>query len=633
MFRKRWGIWLAVFVALAALGSLWVVFIPRTEPAFRGLVKGWAIAAVALWLLAGFWSWFTGDIARRVWSIILGTAAVVGFTGVTVVFFNAANQFHPRVALLLIGLTSVGWEALAIALAGAWVMSVMFFLGLLGLRAFFSFSHPISGVARTLIDEAIRMKIALIFIGMLLLLVPLLPSMGDPQERLSYRIQAFLSYSITSITILLALMTVFLSCSTICSEISKKQIFLTMTKPLSRGGYLLGKWLGIMGLNLLLLSISGLGVWVFAQAMERQEAIDEYDRYAVRSQVLVARDLINPEPADSTVKTIRDEHMAALRREMPMCFLPSGEMTADGLKYLESRTRNSWYTINANSERTYRFPGINRAAEFGSTIQLRVKARSNPMPPDNRVPLLMWLNGRPFNPDSNGLPMPIPVVYNQSFVIDLPIAAADKSGNIDLKIANYNPLRPTATSPFSSISLMADDGFQILYAVGSFEANIVRSLLVIWVFLAFLAITGLAAGTFLGFPIACLFAIVMFLGALCSGFLAESNQNFGMVAVKVGEGEGSTEFGWSIPIFLIKLKGFEIWDCFKMIMRFFSLVVVYCMPKYSDLDPVPYIADGLTVSNKLIKDVLLKIGVISGGIVAVVGWLIFRVRELARVIV
>lgn len=634
MFRKRWGIWLAVFVALAALGALWHQLIPVTDPGLRGLVKGGTLGVCAVWLLVGFWSWFTGDVARRVGSIVLGSAAVVGFTGVTVVLFSAARQFAPKVALLPIGLTAVGWEPLAIAVAGAWVMAVMFSLGLLLLRGVFAFSHPIAGVARTAIDEAIRMKIALIFVGMLLLLVPLLPSMGDPQERLSYRIQAFISYSLTSVTVLLALMTVFLSCSTICSEISKKQIFLSMTKPLSRGGYLVGKWLGIMGMNLLLMAIAGLGVWVFAQAMERQRAIDDYDRYAIRSQVLVARDQINPEPADTSINAIRDQHIVELRREVPSLFLPGGQMTAGGVMILETRTRNSWYAIPANGERTYRFPGVNRAKKFGETVQLRVRARSNPSPPDNRVPLLLWVNDRPYNVDpATRLHMPVPVVYNQTFVIDIPIEIADKDGNLDLKVANWDPQRPTATSPFLSINMMPGDGLQVLYAVGSFESNLARSLLVIWIFLGFLSITGLAAGTFLGFPIACLFAMVMFLGTLSSGFLAEANQSFGMVSVQVSEGEGGTQFGWSLPFFWIKLKNGELWECFKMVMRAFSLVVVYVLPNYGELDPVQFISDGLTVSNKLIQDATLKIGLVAGGITAVIGWLIFRARELARVIV
>ncbi len=54
---------------------------------------------------------------------------------------------------------------------------------------------------------------------------------------------------------------------TVSSELDEKQAFLTLTKPVSRAGYLAGKWLGIMGLNVLLLAVSGVGVFAFVKVL------------------------------------------------------------------------------------------------------------------------------------------------------------------------------------------------------------------------------------------------------------------------------------------------------------------------------------------------------------------------------
>ncbi len=62
-------------------------------------------------------------------------------------------------------------------------MAVLFIVGLELLRLAFSPGWGVLGVARTLVDEAIRMKMALIFVIMLLLFVPLLPFILGGETR------------------------------------------------------------------------------------------------------------------------------------------------------------------------------------------------------------------------------------------------------------------------------------------------------------------------------------------------------------------------------------------------------------------------------------------------------------------
>ena len=50
-------------------------------------------------------------------------------------------------------------------------------------------------------------------------------------------------------------------------EIATRQIHMTLTKPLGRVQYLLGKWLGIVLLNAVLLVVAGIATYGFTTAI------------------------------------------------------------------------------------------------------------------------------------------------------------------------------------------------------------------------------------------------------------------------------------------------------------------------------------------------------------------------------
>ena len=56
------------------------------------------------------------------------------------------------------------------------------------------------------------------------------------------------------------------------------------------------------------------------------------------------------------------------------------------------------------------------------------------------------------------------------------------------------------------------DEFEIMWQASSFESNFARAMIVNWVKLAFLAMLGVVASTFLSFPVAMLLAFTVFAG-------------------------------------------------------------------------------------------------------------------------
>ncbi len=86
---------------------------------------------------------------------------------------------------------------------------------------------------------------------------------------------------------------------------------------------------------------------------------------------------------------------------------------------------------------------------------------------------------------------------------------------------------PTWASPPSTFA--PGEGLEIFYRVGGFGSNLTKALGVLWVRLGFLAALGLAAATFLSFPVACLFCFLMFFAAVGSEYLSESLSSYASI--------------------------------------------------------------------------------------------------------
>src|SRR3954463_691125 len=74
--------------------------------------------------------------------------------------------------------------------------------------------------------------------------------------------QILLTYTLSAITALLGLSTLWLACGTLARDIEECQMQIVTVKPIARWQIWIGKWLGLFMLNASLLFIAGLGVYV-----------------------------------------------------------------------------------------------------------------------------------------------------------------------------------------------------------------------------------------------------------------------------------------------------------------------------------------------------------------------------------
>ncbi len=522
----------------------------------------------------------------------------------------------------------IGRQPLAVAVAGFWLLTAAFFVGIWIVRFILSFSHPIFSIAKTVVDEALRMKVGLFFIVMILLVVPIFPIMQDFSERLQYRMQAFLTWSTLLVSVLLSLMSVCLGAWTVCSEVKNKQIYLSMSKPVRRFDYILGKWLGLILLNLVLVVVAGGGIYVFARVLEAMPAKEEADRFAIREQVLVARDASFPMPVGDTGF---NEQIQKRMKELQgsASHLYGQEKDGFNIKAFEAAKTQviaEWLTVTPGNRSTYVYKGLESARKLGGALTLRMKPNLSPRPEDDLGLMYVMINGQMATPSDR--PIRVLTSTYQTYPID--IGWVKEDGTMELTLINITP--SDGKSPVApSITFSTADGLEVLYKVDTFENNLIRMMFIIWFRVVFLSIVGIMTGTFLTFPVAALLGSMVLIVAYFSGFLMESLSAYASMAPNA-QHQGNALLD---PFYALwdKLSTGKFNDALKQCIRMFGEMFVFFVPSFSKHDPSPLIADGRIITWDMVGNAGLMIGLVWSGLVCVFAWIFFWLKELARVIV
>ncbi|QDU72759.1 ABC transporter permease [Mucisphaera calidilacus] len=590
------------------------------------LVQGYVLASGVVGVLASL--------------VVLGMFVFAMVRHQDVPWVATAGQYASGLTLALACLgvcVLMDWPDGVPVVVGFYVMGLSFFLGVRLIRLLLRSGHPILGVARTLVDESLRMRVPLVFLILMLFLVPSLPLVMDPEERLAYRVASFLSWAMLASSGLLSLLTVFLAVGTVATEFGQKQIYMTLTKPVSRWQYLLGKWLGIVLLNVLLVGISGAGIYTFTRLIASQPALDGRDRMAVDAQVLASRVAIGPEMSSpEAVQNQVRRQLLRLQAEDPAAYGDpvdpnDGEALQRALDRLSPEAVNrirtivigEWLSIGPRSSRVYRFTDLLDARALGGNIQFRVEPNGRGPTPGGMVELRMRLNQRPYF--SSVFPDGRIRLSEETFhVLDLPVEAIDDSGVLEIELINN-------LEGQASVSFSPADGMQLLYRVDTFENNFLRAMLLLWTRLAFTAMASLAAASFLGFPVACLLALLIYFGAATSAFLNEALVWF---SDKPPADAGVVEvLLWYPAVIVAKLSEGEIVDAIKIVIRAIGLMFMSLVPSFSDYTANEPIAKGLHVGWGVVGMAFLWVSGIWTAVVFVAGYVMLRNREPAEVIV
>lgn len=648
--KHPWIKWLLVLIAIIGIGVLLRLVLAWRELA--GMARAIDIATV---VLASAWCYYGLYLRRdRIWA-----PTHRANLGISNVVWAAAYFFY-------VG-DRIEW---AVNLMGIWCLAAMGIFGLWLIQQFVSMGHPIASIARTVILQAARLHVVKFVIAAVVLMLILLPGSLDEAERLNYRVSFYLVWSLRLATFMLSIMTAVLGCYTICSDLTRRQMFMLASKPVGRFQYLFGKWLGLMLLNLVLCAIVGGGVWLGARLLAEEplpkpitnEAMANYR--ITHSDVLAARVTAYPMPADATqLSNMIRAQFDELKRQFPGNYPDRIEdLDASRLNEIQGKAVAAWHTVSPLSASVYHFDGFKPLhdayqqwiarqrelkAKFDELIKerrneeaLAIRAQAEQIPPPSQV-LRLRLKPKYTNSSNDGMlhmalrisgqVVPLEPMLNDTVrEIPIPLSLVDERGRVEVVIGNVNLSNQEATHK-SNIVFDPYEDIEMLYSAGSFEGNILRGMIVHWVRLGFLAMLAIAAGTLLGFPMACLTSIFIYAVAVFNAFASESLANYTSLNLK-------DKSKWEV--FIAVLQG--IWDSIingdfvallKLIAKLIGDVTLVVVPSFGYYNSTPLIADGRMVSVDLVTQTLFFVGCVATGFCLFIGWMIFRRKELARVTV
>jgi ABC-type transport system involved in multi-copper enzyme maturation permease subunit len=607
-----------------------------TRPLKRSADLGPATRGLALTAILAGGSGLAEMAARQLslpLGVVLQLAAAAGPGLLLWRAFKAAPQ-HRRLAAAVGGLIGTGalvWflarqglDAAAITIAAVVAITSAFLIGLAALRAILA-GPGWAAVARTVVDEAIRMRAALVLLIVLVLSLPLLPLLLDSGERLEYRVQFLLTWALGTTTLLLGLLNVFLGCGSLSGDIDSSRIHMTLTKPLGRPEYLIGKWAGLVAVDALLVVIAGIGIYAFTRALALSEATSQGDRYAVDERVLTARQSVRPtHPSGDAYAREVEKVIDDFEKEVPDAFQKDRQATRQTIR--EQYVRK-WHTVFPDKVSEYVFSGLTQAKKTSPIVQLRVRPYGEGAGLDRAdVRFALWVNGRPY-PYRDGEHLPYTLAGQTTHTIDIPTEAIDDKGVLRLTIENKNLVLPGATRP-TTIGLVPGKGLEVLEPVGSFGQNYLKCVFVVWLKLAMIAAVAVASATFLGFPMAVLLSLMVFLSAFGSGFVGDSLELY--TGMDDAEATIRDMAQLRYASFYDFLKRGEYWEAVKVIMAIVGEVFVKIIPSFDRYDTVTAVASGMNVSAWTVAECILRVGIMAPIVLGLVAWFCFERRDLVR---
>ncbi len=408
--------------------------------------------------------------------------------------------------------------------------------------------------------------------------------------------QILLTYTLSVITGLLGLSTLWLSCGTLARDIEECQMQVVATKPIARWQIWLGKWLGIMSLNAALLAISG--ACLFGLLQYRATKLSQAEQKNLREQVLVARGVARPQDVSAEIDEQTRQALEERLKEHPDLGNPADLPVVE--QQIREQVKAFYQLVPPQLARVWDIDlGPLKDSLHNQPLQLRVKFNAANGSPSGTY-AGFWQIGNPATPDLwESEPMSLAPDTFHEFTI--PPNLFDKKGMLTIAFLNVNN---------TALLFPLEDGMQVLYPKGSFTMNFVRGLCIIFCWMALLAALGQAAASFLSFPVATFFSMAVLIVVFSSGTL-ESAVHYGTI------GLGNEEKG---------IAGHSVGDI-VLIPMFKGILALTGLVK--DFSPIDALSTGRLISWGELGMAFAQIVLLAGGFFCVAGIWLFSRRELA----
>jgi hypothetical protein len=444
---------------------------------------------------------------------------------------------------------------------------------------------------------AFRFRLFLVIAVLLLASVIGLPLLVKDDGTARGFTQILLTYTLTVITGLLGLSTLWLSCGTLARDIEECQMQVVATKPIARWQIWLGKWLGIMLLNAALLALSGM--CIYGLLYWRAARLPEAEQKNLREQVLVARGSAKPQDYTAAIDAETERILQERLKANPE--LNHFADLAEVRRQIREQIKVPYQLVPPDYSREWRIDlGFAKNFLHDQPLQLRVKFNAA----ESVVPgtyLALWQVGMPETARLWRTQEPMSLASDTFHEFQIPPNLFDDNGVLTVVFVNPNN---------TSLLFPLEDGMEVLYPQGGFALNFARGLGIILCWMAFLAALGLTAASFLTFPVAAFFSMSVLVVMLSGRTLAETVESGTIMG-------GNAETG---------IMGHSIADAVLIPLFKGCLVIINLVQGFS---PIDALSGGRSISWTELGSAFGQIVLLLGGIIGVIGVILFNRRELA----
>jgi hypothetical protein len=453
--------------------------------------------------------------------------------------------------------------------------------------------QPLLAIAGLTWKAAFRFRLFLVVAILLLGSVVGLPLLIKDDGTARGFTQILLTYTLGTISALLGLSTLWLACGTLARDIEECTVQVVAIKPIARWQIWLGKWLGIMSLNAALLALSGASVYGLLQWRATRLPADQ--QKILRDEVLVARGSVKPENLDKEIQEETDRLLRERLQKNP----DSRADIAEARKQILEQIKAEYQVVPPGYMHIWQVElGTAKQIARGQPLHLRLKFnaadKSTSGTFDGRLQV--------------GVPRVTPLWHSEVMSLapdtfhefEVP-ANYDEKGVLTVAFLNANN---------TALLFPMEDGLEILYRQGGFGLNFVRGLGIIFCWMALLATLGLAAASFLSFPVAAFLSLGVLTLALSSGTISTAVSEGTLMGFnsETGRSGHSVVDVVAIPVF-------------RAVLEVINLA--------KDFSPIDALSTGRSVTWGELGRAFGQIVLLLGGSIGLIGIIIFSRRELA----
>jgi len=442
----------------------------------------------------------------------------------------------------------------------------------------------------------LRFRLFIVIAALLLGAVVALPILIKDDGTAQGFTQILITYTLSAIASLLGLSTLWLACGTLARDIEECQMQVVAVKPIARWQIWLGKWLGIMSLNAALLALSGGSV--YALLLWRAHGLPQDQQEVLRNEILVARGSVKPPDVS---KEIDEETDRLLKERLAKNPITSADLK-DVRKQIREQVKADFQLVPPRYSRAWELDlGMVKNSLKDRPLQLRIKFNSSdPNIAHSRTFAGIWRIGVPQKTQlyQSEEPSMAPDTFHE---IKLPPNLFDEKGVLTIEFLNMDSM---------AVLFPLEDGIEVLYPQGGFGPNFIRGLGIILCWMGVLAALGLAAASFLSFPVAA-FVSLAFLGmTFASNTMANAVSEGTIGGYNAEKGiHGNTP----VDFFII--------PAFRAVLTIINLA--------KEFSPIDSLSTGRSITWPQLGLAFAQIILLLGGILALSGMAIFTRRELA----